>query len=201
MERPGTSQTMMERVSSVLCVSPAGKMGDALVSLLQDSCYDPVRVVSSVSAAKRAWGEREFDYVIVNSPLRDDPGIRFAIDVCASRHSVALLLVPSDIYDEVRAKVTGFGVFTLPKPTARSLLALALGWMRAASERLVRLEGHTLSMEEKMSEIRLVNRAKWILISDLGMDEPAAHRFIEKQAMDRCVTRREIAKEIIEGTR
>ncbi|MBQ3283679.1 MAG: ANTAR domain-containing protein, partial [Atopobiaceae bacterium] len=86
-------------------------------------------------------------------------------------------------------------------PTARSLLALALGWMRAASERLVRLEGRALSMEEKMSEIRLVNRAKWILISDLGMDEPAAHRFIEKQAMDRCVTRREIAKEIIEGTR
>ena len=29
------------------------------------------------------------------------------------------------------------------------------------------------------------------------MTEAAAHRMIEKQAMDRCVTRREIAKEII----
>ena len=51
--------------------------------------------------------------------------------------------------------------------------------------------------EEKMEEIRIVNRAKWLLINELKMDEPGAHRYIEKQAMDRCVTRREVAEEII----
>ncbi|MBQ6036394.1 MAG: ANTAR domain-containing protein, partial [Lachnospiraceae bacterium] len=58
-------------------------------------------------------------------------------------------------------------------------------------------EQKTLSVEEKMAEIRIVNRAKWILISELKMDEPQAHRYIEKQAMDRCVSRRIIAEEII----
>ena len=48
-----------------------------------------------------------------------------------------------------------------------------------------------------MAEIRLVNRAKWVLIEQRGMDESAAHRYIEKQAMDRCVTRRMIAEEIL----
>ena len=48
-----------------------------------------------------------------------------------------------------------------------------------------------------MQEIRLVNRAKWILIGSLKMTEGEAHRYIEKQAMDRCVPRREIAEEII----
>jgi response regulator NasT len=52
-------------------------------------------------------------------------------------------------------------------------------------------------VEEKMAEIRLVNRAKWVLISELKMEEPQAHRYIEKQAMDRCVPRRTIAEEII----
>ena len=51
--------------------------------------------------------------------------------------------------------------------------------------------------EEKMKEIRLVNRAKWVLIDELKMSEADAHRYIEKQAMDRCVSRREIAEEII----
>lgn len=46
-----------------------------------------------------------------------------------------------------------------------------------------------------MAEIRLVNKAKWILISQLSMSEPESHRYIEKQAMDRCVTRRSIAEE------
>ena len=48
-----------------------------------------------------------------------------------------------------------------------------------------------------MAEIRLVNRAKWILIASRSMDEAEAHRWIEKQAMDRCLTKREIAEEII----
>ncbi len=48
-----------------------------------------------------------------------------------------------------------------------------------------------------MDEIRLVNRAKWLLISELHMSEPEAHRYIEKQAMDLCVRRRNVAEEII----
>ena len=45
-----------------------------------------------------------------------------------------------------------------------------------------------------MAEIRLVNRAKWVLIEQLRMTEQEAHRYIEKQAMDRCVTRRAVAE-------
>ena len=59
------------------------------------------------------------------------------------------------------------------------------------------MEKKTLSVEEKMEEIRIVNRAKWLLISELKMDEPQAHRYIEKQAMDRCISKKEVAEEII----
>ena len=48
-----------------------------------------------------------------------------------------------------------------------------------------------------MEEIRIVNRAKWLLIDSLKMSEPDAHRYIEKQAMDRCVSKKEIAESII----
>ena len=58
-------------------------------------------------------------------------------------------------------------------------------------------EKKALSIEEKMEEIRIVNRAKWLLISELKMDEQGAHRYIEKQAMDRCISKRIVAEEII----
>lgn len=48
-----------------------------------------------------------------------------------------------------------------------------------------------------MAEIRLVNKAKWLLISELKMSEPDAHHYIEKQAMNRCISKRFIAEEII----
>ena len=48
-----------------------------------------------------------------------------------------------------------------------------------------------------MQEIHLLNRAKWLLIEQRGMTEPEAHRFLEKQAMDRCVSKRRIAEELL----
>ena len=54
------------------------------------------------------------------------------------------------------------------------------------------------AIEEKMEEIRLVNRAKWLLIGELNMTEQEAHRYIEKQAMDRCVSRKIIAEQILQ---
>ena len=44
-----------------------------------------------------------------------------------------------------------------------------------------------------------MNRAKWQLIDQRGMTEQDAHRYIEKQAMDRCVTRRAVAEDILSG--
>ena len=70
--------------------------------------------------------------------------------------------------------------------------------MASARERLRVMERSAATVEEKMEEIRLVNRAKWLLIECLSMSEAEAHRYIEKQAMDRCVTRREIARGIIQ---
>ena len=89
------------------------------------------------------------------------------------------------------------GVYTLSKPLSRNSLSNALEWMTATRERLRNLEKKTLSLEEKMKEIRIVNRAKWLLISALGMDESQAHRYIEKKAMDSSVSKKEVADLII----
>ena len=188
---------LKERAYRVLVVSAAEKMNTALSSLLAESRYDPVLFVSNVSAAKRALSEQDFDFVIINSPLPDDTGINLSIDLSATQGTIVLLFVRAEIHEDIFDKVVDRGVFTLSKPVSVPAIAHALRWMESARERLRSMEKKTLTFEEKMEEIRLVNRAKWLLISELKMDEPKAHRYIEKQAMDRCVQRREIAEEII----
>lgn len=189
--------SLKERIYSVLVVSASEKLNSALKDYLPESHYQPVRVVSNVSAGKRAWSERSFDFVIINSPLPDDAGIRFAVDTCSGSSVIVLLLVRAELHSEIKDKVTEHGVFTLSKPLSRPVLTSAFDWMEAARERVKKLEKKTLSVEEKMEEIRVVNRAKWLLISELKMEESQAHRYIEKQAMDRCIPKKEIAQEII----
>ena len=182
---------------SVLIASAAENFNSALSALLPSANYSPVHIVSSISAAKRAFAERSYDYVIINAPLPDDQGTRFAIDAGNSPNTVVLLMIRAELHMEVYDKVAKHGVFTLPKPISKSAMINALSWMASARERLRKFEKKSVSIEEKMEEIRIVNRAKWLLIQQLHMDEPEAHRYIEKQAMDRCITRREIASEII----
>ena len=186
-----------DQTYSVLVVSSAQKFNDILVQMLPGSEYYPVCFASNVAAARRELLDRSFDFVIINAPLPDDPGTRFAIDASSKTGTVVLLLVRSEFYEEINAKVISQGVFTLSKPTPTQTLQQGLKWMASARERLRRLEQKTTTIEEKMEEIRLVNRAKWILIEQLKMTEADAHRHIEKQAMDRCTTRRDIALGII----
>lgn len=189
--------SLKERVYSVLVISAKENFNASLQSLLPESKYAPVQMVSSVSLAKRVLLERSFDFVFINTPLPDDFGTRFAIEISGNKGTVILLLVRNEVYEEVFDKVTEYGILTLPKPASKQMVAHTLNFMAGIRERLRKLENKSLSMEEKMKEIRLVNRAKWVLIDELKMSEADAHRYIEKQAMDRCVSRREIAEEII----
>ncbi len=186
-----------EQTYSVLVVSAAQKFNETLGPMLPGSEYYPVCFVGNIAAARRELLGKTYDFVIVNSPLPDDYGTRFAMDACGKSGTVVLLLVRGDLYDELNAKVSHQGVFTLPKPMSMQTLQIGLKWMAATRERLRGLENKATSIEEKMEEIRLVNRAKWLLIEHLKMTEADAHRHIEKQAMDRCVSKREIAMGII----
>ena len=189
---------LKERVYSVLIVSASEKFNIAISSLLPNAKYSPVSIVSSIAAAKRTVAEQSFDYIIINSPVLEDPGINFAVDTCKSHSTVTLLVVRTEIYNEIYDRAVSHGVFTIAKPISKSYFALALSWMQSARERLRQNEKKSLSVEEKMEEIRLVNKAKWLLIMHEQMSEPQAHRYIEKRAMDRCLSKRDIAREIID---
>lgn len=189
--------SLKERIYSVLVVSASESFNAATKELLPSSGYQPVHIATNVSEAKRYIAAREFDFVIINSPLPDESGTRFAIDCCRSQTTVVLILSRSDVHAEVYDKVAEHGVFTLSKPTNRTILLQALSWMSSARERLRKTEQKTSSIEERMEEIRIVNRAKCLLISELKMTEPEAHHYIEKNAMDNCIPKKEAAKNII----
>ena len=189
--------SLKERVYSVLIVSAAESFNEALSALLPNSKYSPTHFVSNISAAKRMLAERSYDFVFINSPLPDNVGMRFAIDAGNNKETVVLFMVRAELYDEIYDKIAQHGVFVLSMPTSKAIINTALSWLLSARERIRAQESKTHSLEEKMAEIKIVNRAKLLLISEMHMDESQAHRYIEKQAMDRCVTRKVVAEEII----
>lgn len=190
-------ETAHESAYSVLLISHSQKLLRALEGLLLPPRYAPVCTVSDAAGAREQLERSHFDIAIVNDPLPDRSGEALATEICADSGSGVLLLVRSEDFPAVDCRVSPQGVLTLPKPTTETMIAQSLTLLCGTRERLRRMEARAVSMEEKMIEIRIVNRAKCLLIEQLRMTEQEAHRYIEKQAMDRCVTRRTVAENIL----
>lgn len=187
----------LERRYSVLAVSASLKFVETLRTLLPEGRYGPVTVLHDAAAARRALAEKSYDLVLINTPLPDEFGTRLALDACESSSAGVLLLVKAEHCPDIEAQVSAHGVLTLAKPTSAQLFAQTLRLLCITRERLRGMEKKAVTLQEKMGEIRLVNRAKWLLIEELKMTEQEAHRYIEKRAMDRCVTRRAVAEQIL----
>ena len=183
-------------VYSVLVVSPAGRGADCLASVFDAPTFDPVVNALSAGEARGLLSSEQYDIIAVNSPLPDETGIDFCIDA-AQGPSGVMLFVKNDIYEIVSSQCTREGIFVIPKPNTQRNVAQSVTLLCAICERLRKYEKKTRTLREKMDSIRIVNRAKWLLIERLGMTEQDAHGYIEKEAMNRRRTSREIAEEII----
>ena len=188
---------LKERCYSILIVSSSAKFDDSLLSILVNEKYRPIDKVSDISSARRALLEKDYDIVIINAPLPDDFGTELALDICEKTTSGVMMFVKSDVYSVVDDKVSGYGVLTISRPTTLQTITQSLTLLCSTRERLRKMEQKTASIEDKMDEIRIVNHAKWLLIDQLRFSEKEAHKFIEKRAMDRCMSKRAVAEEII----
>ena len=182
----------------VLIVSDADKIADYITELLPPREFSPILRAGSAGDAKRMLLSAEYDIVIINSPLPDEFGTSLATDISEdSTKTAVMLLVKSDSYDAALYKVEKSGALTLPKPNSKQAIYSAVRLLAAMSVKLGQLEKKNRTLQEKMADIRTVNRAKWLLIENLGMTEKDAHYYIEKQAMDTRMSRREVAVGII----
>ena len=187
----------LPRSYSVLSVAAAEKFHTSLRELLPSGRYSPVHSASDAAEARRRLLESRYDIIVISAPLRDEFGTHLAQHFAENSGAGILLLVKPEYYSDVSAQVTPLGVLALSKPTSPQLMLQCMELLCGTRERLRRMEQKSASIEDKMAEIRLVNRAKWALIENRGMTEQDAHRYIEKQAMDRCVTKRVIAENIL----
>ena len=188
-----------KRCFSVLVVSGKKQNIALLSAMLDPSVYRPVDSALSAGEAKRKMLRSAYDILIIDPPLPDEFGSDFAVDATASSHSGILMTVRSDLFEPTCAKVENAGVLTLAKTVSKKDFHLALKLITATSARLLNEEKKARKLQDKLEEIKLVSRAKFILMEKMRMTEPEAHRFIEKEAMDSRRTRKEVAQSITDS--
>lgn len=185
----------ISRSQNALVVSGSEKGAEFFIQL-SDQLFSRIVYTSCAAEAIRIFSDTPFDVVIINTPLSDERGdalaIRFAKNSCAG----VLMLIREEDGNRIEAAEEA-GVLILTKPAGKASILSAVKLAAAVGRRLFAAQSKARTLESKMDEIKLVNRAKWLLIGKLGMSEEDAHRYIEKLAMNTRQSRREVAEGII----
>ena len=184
-------------MKSVLIVSYSDKGIEFFTDLLNTADLHQIVSIKSCGEARRLLLEQSFDLIIINAPLKDETGEAFARQISSRSVSQAMLVVKSEYYDAVSAVCEDDGVLTIAKPVNKALFWSALKLAKSAQNRLKRELAENTKLKQKIEDIRIVDRAKCILISYMNMSEKEAHRYIEKQAMDTRSAKREVAEGIL----
>ncbi|MBQ5986099.1 MAG: ANTAR domain-containing protein [Clostridia bacterium] len=117
--------------------------------------------------------------------------------LCSETDAAVALLVRNELYEETNASALPVGVVVVSKPTNAQLLTQVIRGLCAMRERLRSVRNRQTTVEEKMEEIRLMNQAKWLLIEREGLTEQEAHTRILRISMEKRISKRQAAEEII----
>ncbi|MFR4251411.1 MAG: ANTAR domain-containing response regulator [Christensenellales bacterium] len=182
----------------VLLVSSSEKGRDGLAALLREASITQIHMAGSGSQARRFLIQGQASVVVINTPLSDEFGESFALFATEQTSASVIMLVKNEQADEVAHQVENEGILVVEKPMSKALFFQAVKLSLAAQRRMMGLQSENDRLQKKIMEIRLVDRAKCLLIENRGMTETEAHRYVEKQAMDLRITRREVAERILE---
>ena len=180
-------------------VSTTEKAFEFYKSILPKEQFYPILSAHSAGEAGRMLLELEVDIVVINAPLKDEFGTEFAMDLAEKENVSVLLMVRQEQFEQVSYRVEEYGVLTLARPCNSQQTLQAMKLLLATRKRFRVLAQKTATLEEKMAEVRLVTRAKSMLMERMNMSEQEAHRYLEKAAMDNSMKKSVLAQNIIDN--
>lgn len=181
---------------NILIAGKTEEICDSIAQLLLELDCDNISTFTSGTII-RGVDISKFDSVIISTPLSDEFGLDLVADISKDAKNGIVVLAKREIADEVQKKIRFTGAFVLPRPFNKALLVQTIKLAEIAHIGMAKLEEENRQLSQQLSDMKIVNRAKSMLMQYLNLTEEQAHRHIQKQAMDLRKTQRAVAEDIL----
>ncbi|WP_116113864.1 response regulator [Austwickia chelonae] len=170
-----------------------------LAEMLTDSGYEVVGQASDGEHALELSRQHRPDLVILDVKMPVMDGITAAEVIGKERIAPCVMLTAFSDRDLVeRARDAGVMAYVV-KPFTIDDLRPALDIARSRWVELHALEAEIADLGERLETRKAVDRAKGVLMEQMGLTESEAFRWIQKTAMDRRLGMREVAQLVVDG--
>ncbi len=179
-----------------LIISSSESMRESLSSIALDAGITHIAAADG-NNVREVFARENYSLVIMALPLEEEFGLDTAVYI--SRHSTAAVavFVPHKTYPEVCRKLSGTGITALPRSVQRELAVQSVSCAAAVKAQLDELREENRTLTDMLGEIKLVNRAKCVLIEYLRISERDAHKQLQKRAMDSRTSLSDVAADIL----
>jgi AmiR/NasT family two-component response regulator len=170
-----------------------------LAEMLEEEGYAVVGQAGDGETAVKLAAEHRPDLVILDVKMPVLDGISAAERIGADKIAPVLMLTAFSQRELVeRARDAGAMAY-LVKPFSKADLVPAIEMATSRYEQLRALETEVADLTQRFETRKLIDRAKGLLQTQLGLTEPEAFRWVQKTSMDRRLTMREVAQAVIDG--
>ena len=181
---------------NILIAGKTSEICNSIAELLSEQGDGKVSSFTSGSIV-RGVDITAFDSIIISTPLSDEFGLDLVADIAKDAKNGIVVLAKHEIADEVQRKLKFTGAFVLPRPFSKAMLVQTIKMAEIAHIGMAKLEEENRHLTQQLSDMKIVNRAKSMLMQYLNLTEEQAHRHIQKQAMDLRKTQRAVAEDIL----
>lgn len=149
-----------------------------------------------VQARKMIFSE-EFELILILISEKKHNVTDFAVFAAENTYSGIIAAASEKDFEAALKRLEPYGVFVIKSPFKGERLRETVRLLKTAAKRYPTLLKQNRELHGRLDEVKLIGRAKCLLMENLKMSEKQAHRYIEKQAMDMRESRAKIAENIL----
>ena len=185
------------RKSTLLFVQDAAAEPAALGAFVAEQPALALVTADGLDEAERKLAQLDPALVVWQCDAPGLPALRQCVRLAEGSEAVFLLLVRPGTYEAVWRFVQAAGICVMSWPAPQEVFRQTLRNLLLLKKSLRAMQEKTDQLQSQLQDMKRIQKAKSLLMNQLGMSEADAHRWIEKAAMDRCVKKREIAETLI----
>jgi len=186
-------------LENVIIVSGNAKASEVLDQFLKNSFRCSIKKVETASQAySLVNSDYPFDLAVINSPLQNENSLQLAEFITEKTSAFCILLVKAEFAEKAHEIADKNGIIVVSKPFNQSVLYQSVYIVETAINRYYKLYAETVRLENKIDEIKIIDKAKFMLMQYRKISEEEAHDYLQHYAMNKHLKKIVAANEIID---